>query len=142
MSSAASHTPPLERVFTEQLGDFERAFGLFLSAAAEARGHAAGPRRPLLSTLIMAVNSFETALMADRVRPQGGRLVCPLSASGLEYYRKSYSLTDDQWERVRETLAELGGSAGEEVSVHLQRRLGLPCRGCHAAYPLAPLPEV
>jgi hypothetical protein len=127
-------------VFAEHLGDFERALERFLSAAAEARGRASSSRRQLLSTLRSAVNSFETALMVDRVRPQGARLVCPLSADGMEYYRGRSSLTDEQWERVRESLAELSRSAGEEVSAHLQRQLGLPCRGCQAVSPLTPLP--
>ena len=141
MSRSASHTPPLEMVYSEQLDHFNRAFGLFLNDAAEGRGGAATTQRRLLSTLIQAINSIETALMADRVRPQGARLVCPLSADGMEYYRESYSLTNGQWEQVRESFAELSQSAGEEVSAHLQRRLRLPCRGCQAASPLNPLPD-
>ena len=141
MSRSATLTPPLEMVYSDHLSDFERAFGLFLSAAAEARGRGdvSRPQR-LLDALRLAVNSFETALMADRVRPQGGRLVCPLSAEGVEYYRSRYSLTDGQWERVRASLAELRQAAGEEVSAYFQRQLGLPCRGCQAVYPLTPLP--
>jgi hypothetical protein len=130
-----------EHAFIQTASNFERELGLFFSTVA-GLGDEVGEKRKqhLLSALGAIVSTFEAMQALNCGRPCPDRLTCPLSVEGQEVYRVRFQLGDEQWRRVEAFFDELSHLVGEELTVYLQRELGLPCAGCPVDFPLAPLP--
>ena len=137
MISSQAIDVSLDQLYAETAGNFEQDLSLFLHTAASLGGEADERRKQHLLTAFYAIAyAFEALMTVGRLGPGQGKLVCPLSASGLEFYRQRFRLSDAQWGRAQAFFDSLRATVGGDLAEHVRRELDLPCRDCQAQHPV------